>query len=107
MKKNGDERWDLWSRQGSVLLFIAFNPDCTVLEIAANNGLTERAIWDHIGDLRRAGMIESRRDGRRNRYRVNLDGPFKHPTIRNVTLRTLLSGLLRAASHDEVGAAAH
>jgi len=106
MKKNGEERWHLWSRQGSVLLFVAFNPDSTVEDIAAGMDLTQRAIWAHIGDLRRAGMIDSRKDGRRNRYRVNLDGPFMHPTIRGVTLRTLLGGLVQNASREGAGAAA-
>ncbi len=106
METNGERRWDLWSRQGAVLLFVALNPDSTVRDIAGHVGLTQRAIWDHIGDLRRAGMIEARKDGRRNRYRVNLDGPFKHPTIRGVTLRTLLGSLSAAASREEADAAA-
>jgi len=93
MKKNGDKRWHLWSRQGLVLLYLARNPDSTVREIAESMSLTQRAVWDHIGDLRRASMIETRKDGRRNRYRVNLEGPFKHPTIGGVTLRTLLSNV--------------
>ena len=105
MKKNGDKAWDLWSRQGSVLLYIALNPDSTVQDIAASMDLTQRAVWAHIGDLRRAGMIHARKDGRCNRYRVNLEGPFKHPTIRGVTLRTVLSNL-RAASREKAGAAA-
>ncbi len=106
MKKNGDKRWHLWSRQGSVLLYIALNPDSTVREIADSMGLTQRAIWDQIGDLRRAGMIEARKDGRRHRYRVNLEGPFKHPTISGVTLRTLLGSLVQAAPRERSGAAA-
>ena len=106
MKQNGERPWNLWSRQGSVLLYIALSPDSTVRDIAASMGLTQRAVWDHIGDLRRAGMIETRKDGRRNRYRVNLEGPFKHPTISGVTLRTLLSNLPPAASREQAGAAA-
>ncbi len=106
MKKNGVKRWNLWSRQGLVLLHIALNPDSTVQSIAAGMGLTQRAVWDHISDLRRAGMIDSRKDGRRNRYRVNLEGPFKHPTIRGVTLRTVLGNLLSSAPREHAGATA-
>ena len=98
MKQNGERPWNLWSRQGSVLLYIALSPDSTVKDIATSMGLTQRSVWDHIGDLRRAGMIETRKDGRRNRYRVNLDGPFKHPTISGVTLRAVLGNLSLAAS---------
>ena len=53
-----------------------------------------------------AGMIVTRKDGRRNRYSVNLEGPFKHPTISGVTLRTVLGNLSPAASREEVGATA-
>ena len=100
MKKKGERRWNLWSRQGSVLLYIALSPDATVKDIAASMGLTERAVWDHIGGLRRAGMILTRKDGRRNRYRINLEGPFKHPTIDGITLRTVFGNLSRAASRE-------
>lgn len=107
MNTNGGKQWNLWSRQGSVLLYIAINPDSTVQDIAADIGLTQRAVWDHIGGLRRADTIETRKDGRRNRYRVNLDGPFLHPTIRGVTLRTVLAKLPQAVSHKrEIAAAA-
>ena len=106
LKKNGDRSWHLWSRQGLVLLHIALNPDSTVQDIAASMSLTQRAVWDHIGDLRRAGMIDFRKEGRRNRYRVNLDGPFEHPTIRGVTLRTVFGDLLSAASREHAGVAA-
>ncbi len=104
LKKNCERPWGLWSRQGSVLIYIALNPDSTVRDIAASMGLTQRAIRGHIGDLRRAGMIDTRKDGRRHRYRVNLAGPFKHPTIRGVTLRTVLSNLSSAASREEADA---
>lgn len=106
LKKNGERSWGLWSRQGLVLIYIALNPDSTVRDIAASMGLTQRAIWDGIGDLRRAGMIDTRKDGRRHRYRVNLEGPFKHPTIRGVTLRTVLGNLSPVASREGASAAA-
>ena len=106
MKKNRERPWGLWSRQGSVLIYIALNPDSTVRDIAASMGLTQRAIWDGISDLRCAGMIETRKDGRRNRYRINLEGPFKHPTISGVTLRTVLGNLSQNGSREQDGAAA-
>ncbi|MCH7485071.1 MAG: winged helix-turn-helix transcriptional regulator [Chloroflexi bacterium] len=106
MKKNGDKRWNLWSKQGSVLLYIALSPDSTVQDIAASMGLTQRAVWSHIGDLRRAGMIHVCKDGRRNRYRVTLDGPFLHPTIHGVTLRSVLGNLPQVASREPTGGTA-
>ncbi len=43
-------------------------------------------------------MIQAHPDGRRQRYTVNLDAPFLHPTLKGYTLRPFLSGLASAAA---------
>jgi hypothetical protein len=93
MKKPHQNGWYLWSSHGTVLFFIAANPACTINEIADGLSLTSRTIWGVVGDLRRAGMLTIEKEGRRHRYHVNLDAPFRHPTIRDVTLRTVLADL--------------
>ena len=80
----------LVSSHGAVLFHIAVKPDCTVEEIAEAMALTPRTVWGLIGDLRRAGMLRVRKDGRRHHYTVNLDGPFLHPSVNGYTLRTVL-----------------
>ncbi|MEX0681916.1 MAG: HTH domain-containing protein [Dehalococcoidia bacterium] len=104
MKKEHQNGWYLWSSHGTVLFFVAVNPACTIQEIADGLSLTPRTIWGVIGDLRRAGMLEITKDGRRHRYSVNLDAPFRHPTIRDVTLRTLLAELPAAAQRQQLRA---
>jgi hypothetical protein len=105
MKRNGSpaaaERpvdWDVWSRHGSVMLFVATHPGASVDDIARGMHLTPRTIRDIIGDLRTAGILTVRPNGRRHHYLVNLDGPFRHPTIRGVTLRPLLGVISRVCA---------
>jgi DNA-binding transcriptional ArsR family regulator len=93
--------WYLVSSQGSVLLFIAVNPGCTIREIAEEMALTQRTIWGLIGDLRRAHMLNVRREGRRHHYTVNLDAEFKHPIFGGPTLRLILGELIRQHASPE------
>lgn len=108
MKKVHENGWYLWSSHGTVLFYIAAKPGSTIQDIADGLSLTTRTIWGIVGDLRRAGMLNVEKDGRRHRYRVNLDAPFRHPTIRDVSLRTLLAELpAEAKRRQRAAAAAH
>ena len=69
--------WYLVSSHGAVLFYVALNPGCTIREIAEQISLTQRTVWGLIGDLRRAEMLEVRRDGRRHHYTVNLEAQFR------------------------------
>ncbi len=93
MTKPLENGWYIWSSHGSVLFYIALHPGCTITEIADGLVLTRRTIWGVIGDLRRAGMLEVERDGRKHHCSLNLDARFRHPTIKGVALRTLLGSL--------------
>jgi hypothetical protein len=85
--------WHIWSSHGTVLFYVAVNPACTIADIAEGLCLTHRTIWGVVGDLRRAGMLNITREGRRHRYSVKLDATFRHPTIESVPLRTLFGRL--------------
>jgi hypothetical protein len=86
--------WYLVSSHGSILFYIAANPDCTVDDIMDGMSLTRRTVWGIIGDLRRAGMLSVRRNGRQHHYAVDLDGPFLHPTIGDIQLRIVLGQMM-------------
>ncbi|MDO8616325.1 MAG: winged helix-turn-helix domain-containing protein [Dehalococcoidia bacterium] len=85
--------WSLLSSRGSVLFFIALHPDSTINDIAGSLSLTRRAVWGVLGDLRRAGLLRVGRGGREHRYSVDPDGPFLHPTIKDVPVRVVLEGV--------------
>jgi DNA-binding transcriptional ArsR family regulator len=93
--------WYLVSSHGAVLFYVAVNPDCTIREIADDMSLTQRTVWGLIGDLRRAGMLNVRREGRRHHYTVNLDATFKHPTLTGLPLRTIMGELVTRHARDE------
>jgi hypothetical protein len=48
-------------------------------------------------------MLNVRRDGRRHHYTVNLDAPFRHPILNDLTLRTVLGGLVESSGEDVNG----
>jgi hypothetical protein len=96
--------WYLVSSHGSVLFYVAVHPDCTIREIADDMALTQRTVWGLIGDLRRADMLRVRREGRRHHYTVNLDAPFRHPILNNLTLRVVLGGLVGGGPINRGGA---
>lgn len=89
-----NNHWYLVSSHGSVLFYIALNPECTIREIADDMALTQRTVWGLIGDLRRAGMLYVRREGRRHHYTVNLDAPFRHPIFEGLPLRLVMGELV-------------
>jgi len=92
--------WYLVSSHGAVLFYIAVHPECTIRQIADDMALTQRTVWGLIGDLRRAEMLNVRRDGRRHHYTVNLEAPFRHPILTDLTLRTVLGGLVGRGPED-------
>lgn len=89
-----NHHWYLVSSHGSVLFFIAANPDCRIVDIADGMSLTHRSVWGIVGDLRRAGMLQVRRSGRHHHYAVDPDGPFLHPTISGLRLRSVLGKIV-------------
>src|SRR4051794_21628465 len=66
-----DSGWELLSNHGKVLVCIAREPNVRVSEIAEMVGIKERAVQRILAELRDEGLVESTREGRRNRYRIN------------------------------------
>ena len=92
--------WYLVSSHGAIAFYVAAKPDCTIEDIASAMCLTRRTVWGAIGDLRRAGMLRVRKNGRRHHYSVDLDAPFAHPALDGITLRQVFGRLTRRASRD-------
>ena len=92
--------WYLVSSHGNILFYVAANPDCTIRDISEALSLTRRTVWGIIGDLRRAGMLNVRKDGRRHHYTVNLDAPFLHPFVEGYTLRSVLGRLIERTRRE-------
>ena len=76
----------IFSTQGVVLLLIMIRPGVTVKQISDSLSLTYRTVWGLVGELRNAGLIDVRKEGRRHHYFVNVDAPFPHPLLSHRTL---------------------
>jgi predicted transcriptional regulator len=72
-------RFALLTNHGHVLSLIAQQPDIRMREIAANVGITERAVQRIVDELTTCGYIGVTKDGRRNRYQVRKEHQLHHP----------------------------
>ncbi len=64
-------KWGFLTNHAVILVYVVLHSDSTVRDIAAGVGITERATLAILRDLDRDGIVERRRDGRRNIYSVN------------------------------------
>lgn len=75
MSARRDSDWGLLSNHGKVLVCVARDPEIRVSDIAAAVGIRERAVQRILADLRSDGVLSAKREGRRNRYRINRRRP--------------------------------
>ena len=85
--------WTFLSNHGLVLSYIAYHPRITARELANVVGITERATRKIIADLLETGYITKKREGRRNRYRVDPDLALRHPIHGETAVGELLEAL--------------
>jgi predicted ArsR family transcriptional regulator len=82
--------WTFLTNHAHVLLCVARDPGARLRDVADVVGITERAAQRIVADLVEAGYLERAREGRRNRYRVNPDGPMRHPMDRDHAVGEIL-----------------
>lgn len=75
---------------GHVLLLIANDPNILMRELAAQVGITERAVQRIVDDLTTAEYLLVTKDGRRNRYQVRMDSPLRHELERHCNVGDLV-----------------
>ena len=89
--------WTFLSNHGHVLVCLARDPEARLRDVAQLVGITERAVQKILGDLDDAGIVERRREGRCNRYRLRTDLPLRHPLEAHRTVAALLGMVLERA----------
>ncbi|MEL6109637.1 MAG: ArsR family transcriptional regulator, partial [Planctomycetota bacterium] len=72
-------RWTFLTNHAHVLAVLYSDPEKVLRSVAAEVGITERAVQRIIHDLEGGGFIERERVGRQNRYRVLTNKPLRHP----------------------------
>jgi predicted transcriptional regulator len=78
---------------GAVLFYIARYPGCTINDIAGALVLARKTAWRLVRDLRRSGLIQARREGRRHRHWVEGEGRLPDPVLSHLSLHQIVSAL--------------
>lgn len=73
-----------------VLICLSIDPKARLRDVAAQVGITERAVQKIVADLEEAGVLTRERHGRRNHYRIHPQHPLRHPVEAHRNVRDLL-----------------
>ena len=90
------ENWSFLTNHARVLLCIADDPQMRLRDIAARLGITERSAYSIVTELAEAGYLVKQKDGRRNRYQIQMHLPLPEPTSPERTVGEVLSLLAGA-----------
>lgn len=84
------EGWTFFSNNTHVLVCLTHTPQPTTREIANLVGITERAVQRILKKMLEAGVVNIKKEGRRNRYVLNLDQRLRHPLESHKTIGQLI-----------------
>ena len=93
--------WSLLTNHGRLLLAIENEPGLRVRDMADRLHLSERGTALILRDLRQAGYVTSRREGRRAFYSVVPEKPLRTDFIEHQTVGQLLQLLAEAEGSRE------
>ncbi|MFZ9886126.1 MAG: helix-turn-helix transcriptional regulator [Myxococcota bacterium] len=85
--------WTFFTNHAHVLFCLARDPEMRLRDVAVRVGITERAAQRIVHELEREGYVTIEREGRRNRYRIVVDRPLRHPVESEHTVEQLLAFL--------------
>lgn len=88
--------WSFLTNHARVLLCIARDPGMRLRDIASVLGITERSAFGIVTDLAHGGYVLKERDGRRNRYHIQIHLPLREPITRQRTIGEVLDLLVDA-----------
>lgn len=92
--KHEKQSWTFLTNHAHVILCIARNHSMRMRDIAAEVGITERAVQLIVADLEGAGYIERSRKGRCNLYRVNGRLHLRHPIEQHKRIEDIIRLIL-------------
>ena len=87
---NNDSNWTFFSNNAHVLVCLTQTPQPTTREIAIQVGITERAVQRIVTRLVEARVLEVKKEGRRNRYYLDLHQRLRHPLESHRTIGEFL-----------------
>lgn len=92
--------WTIFSNYGHVLVCLARNSQARLRDVAAEVGITERAVQKIVRDLQQDGFLVVTKQGRCNRYRINRRKSLRHDLESHCTVGKLLALVTRAGSQN-------
>lgn len=98
-------RWDFLTNHALTLIHVIDHPRSTLREIAAAVGITERATLSILRALEEDGIISRVKEGRRNRYWVNIEALLRHRRQGPYSVQEIGKALLRLSQRVSESAA--
>ena len=95
--------WTLFSNHGHVLFCLAHDSEARLRDVAADVGITERAVQKIVRDLQDGGMISITKSGRRNCYRIHKKQRLRHELEAGCKLRDLIKVVNRDPKPEPAG----
>ena len=86
--------WSFLTNHARVLVCIAHDPGVRLRDIATAVGITERTAYGIVTDLTAAGYVVKDKDGRRNRYQIQVHLPMREAVSRERTIGEVLALLV-------------
>jgi DNA-binding MarR family transcriptional regulator len=83
--------WSFLTNHTHILVSLVRDPSMTVRLLALQVGVTERSVQRILAELEEAGVVTRSREGRCNRYDVNLKFRLRHPLESDRTVGDLLN----------------
>lgn len=93
--------WTLFSNHGHVLVCLARDPNARLRDVAADVGITERAVQKIVRDLQQGEMVNVSKQGRRNRYSIHNKKHLRHDLEAHCTIADLMDLVVEGATQDE------
>lgn len=85
--------WTFLTNHAQVLFLLLKDPEVRTRELAHRVGITERAVQRIVSELIEAEYVARTREGRRNRYEVNVERTLRCPLFPDAQVAGLLESL--------------
>src|SRR5215467_8425570 len=95
--------WTFLTNHAHVLLCVWEDSEARVRDIATRVGITERSVQRILQELESEQYLVRERVGRRNRYRIRADRPFRHPVEDHRPVSLLLDALTKRKTGRSTG----
>lgn len=92
--------WSFLSNHAQVLVCIARDQDILLKDVAAQIGMTERAVQRIMADLVEGGYVIRKRVGRRNRYEILANKAIPHTEKVAITVGLALQLFGISVNHE-------